>query len=71
MHDVVDCSAGSAGTPADGYKLTTDELVDSIYAALQARDMLGAAAGLRVLAVQSPQDAQAILDVLEMVRGQR
>lgn len=44
----------------------TDALLEVIRRALQARDWRGVDAGLRVLAVHSPRDAQSILDVINI-----
>jgi hypothetical protein len=44
---------------------TIDQLLDAIAAALKAGDMPAAADLLRALAVQSPEDAQAVVDMLE------
>lgn len=41
-----------------------EQLLDGIDRALQARDMEAVAALLRVLAVQAPEQAQAILDAV-------
>lgn len=51
--------------------LSTETLLRLINLALKAGDMRAVAAGLRVLAVQSPHDAQAILDTLALADGAR
>jgi hypothetical protein len=48
--------------------MTTEELLQFIHAALDAGDMPAVVAGVRILAVQSPRDAEAILDVLSLVK---
>lgn len=45
---------------------STRQLLDVIREALEVGDMRGVAAGLRMLAVQSPRDAEAILAALDV-----
>ena len=47
-------------------EFTTDQIVETIGAALRAGDMRGVEACLRVLAVQDPHRAQDVLDVLNV-----
>jgi hypothetical protein len=56
----------TAPRPAQAY--TTEQLLDGVHRALEARDMEAVAALLRRLAVQSPHDAQAVLDMLEFAK---
>ncbi|NUS59172.1 MAG: hypothetical protein HOV66_30590 [Streptomycetaceae bacterium] len=47
---------------------TDEQLLDGIHAALDERDMAAAAGLIRLLAVQNPGAAQAILDAVELAR---
>lgn len=49
-------------------RYTDEQLLAAIHLALRARDMRAVAAGIRVLAVQAPEAAQAILDALNIAR---
>jgi hypothetical protein len=48
-------------------EFTDDQLMEMIRRSLAAHDWRGVEAGLRVLAVQSPRDAEAILEVIKLV----
>jgi hypothetical protein len=50
---------------------TTDQLLAALDLALKARDMPAVADLLRALAVQSPHDAQAVMDMLEIAGAVR
>ena len=48
---------------------TSDQLLAGIHRALKARDFEGVAALLRILAVQDPHAAQAVLDALSIAQA--